>query len=130
MADDVIDIEAVIREDGRYPPEAYAFLHEGIARAAKDVYGRIDDEGPHHVSGQQLCVALRDFAIDRWGALAETVLTHWNVRETIDFGNMVYLMIEHGGMSKSDEDRLDDFRDVYRFDEAFSRRADYCIAEA
>ena len=130
MASEPVNIEAVIRDDGRYPPEAFAFLNEGIARAAKDVYGRIDDEGPHHVSGQQLCVALRDFAIDRWGALAMTVRRHWNVHETIDFGNMVYLMIEHDCMSKSDEDRLDDFRDVYRFADAFSRRAEYSIADA
>jgi len=129
MGNTARDIEAVIRTDGRYPPEAYAFLNEGIARAAHEVYGRVDDDGPHHVTGQQLCCALRDHAIDRWGPLAGTVLSHWNVHATIDFGNMVYLMIEHGWMSKSEEDRLDDFRGVYEFAEAFSHGTEYSFAE-
>lgn len=40
------DLEEVIRKDGRYPLEAFAFLHEGLARAVKQIYGDEADESP------------------------------------------------------------------------------------
>ncbi len=116
-------MEDVIIADGRYPPEAYAFLHEGLNRAVRKEYGRDIGHGHHqHVTGAQICYALRDLAIERWGMLAETVLSDWGINETIDFGNMVYLLIEHGFMKKTDQDDIEDFRDVYCFEEAFGAK--------
>jgi len=112
-------MEEVIREDGRYPPEAFGFLHEGLGRAVRNTYGNEAPEGQHHVSGRQLCEALRDLGVEKWGLLAPTVLARWNIHGTIDFGNMVYLLVENGFMRKTDEDSLEDFRDVYDFAAAF-----------
>jgi len=113
-------LEEVVLEDGRYPLDAFAFLHDGLKRAVADAYGdRAEEVQEHHVSGAQLCNALRAEGIQRWGALARHVLTRWNIRQTIDFGNMVYLLVEHGHMKKTDQDSLEDFRDVYDFEEAF-----------
>lgn len=113
-------MQQVIVDDGRYAPEAFAFLHEGLNRAVQEVYrGQAGPEGQHHVSGQELCRALRDLAIERWGLMAKTVLAKWGIRRTIDFGNMVYLLIEHDYMRKTDEDSIEDFRDVYGFEKAF-----------
>ena len=111
-------MEDLIRRDGRYPPEAYAFLHDGLTKAVRDTYGEpaAESSRQRHVSGRQLCQALRDLAVERWGMLARTVLGQWNIRGTIDFGNMVYLLVEHGFMRKTDEDSLEDFRDVYCFE--------------
>lgn len=115
-----MSMDELIRSDGRYPPAAYAFLHEGLARAVKAAHGGEVTEGAQsHVSGQQLCFALRDLAIERWGMLARPVLERWNIRATLDFGNMVYLLIHHEYMRKTDEDSLEDFRDVFDFDKAF-----------
>ena len=112
--------EEVICRDGRYPREAFAFLHAGLARAVKDVYGeQAKGEGSHHVKGRQLCEALRDEALERWGLLAPAVLGRWNIRETMDFGRMVYLLTGSELMKKSDTDSIDDFRDVYDFALAF-----------
>lgn len=109
-----------VQEDGRYPLEAFAFLLDSLRRAAKQVYGdAVDEDAPHHVTGRQLCLGLRDEALERWGMLARTVLARWNVHSTLDFGEMVYLLVENGHMHKTDEDSLADFRDVYDFDEAF-----------
>ncbi|MBN1941990.1 MAG: hypothetical protein JW849_01735 [Phycisphaerae bacterium] len=111
-------IEEVIAEDGRYRVEAFGFLHEGLSRAVKDVYE--DTEGPgHHVTGQQLCGALRNLAMERYGLMAPAVLRSWGVRESIDFGNMVYLLIEHGMMRKTEEDTVEDFRDVFHLETDF-----------
>ena len=112
--------EDVIGEDGRYPIEAYAFLEAGLARAVKDSCGEPQPGEHHHVTGRQLCMALRQLALERWGLLARAVLRRWNINATIDFGNMVYLLVEHGFMGKTDEDSLDDFRDVYDFATAFN----------
>ena len=123
-------LEQVISEDGRYSPAAFAFLREGLAKAVKDIHGQ--EEGPagqRHVSGQQLCLSLRDLAIERWGLLAKTVLVRWNVRETVDFGNMVYLLVNHGFMKKTDEDSLEDFRSVYTFGEAFAYKNNFELKE-
>ncbi len=127
-------LESIILEDGRYPLPAYAFLSEGLNQAAELIHGPIADEadievGSRHVTGQQFCHALAKLAIKRWGALAMTVLKHWNIHETIDFGNMVYLLIHHGQMQKSEEDSLEDFRNVYVFAEAFRVRPEFSMAK-
>lgn len=120
MAENENSMEEVIRKDGRYPLDAYAFLQEGMSKAAKTVYGEeIIMGSPKHVTGQQICLSLRDLAIERWGQLAQAVLLKWNIRCTMDFGKMVYLLIEHRFMKKTDEDRIEDFQDVYDFDETF-----------
>ncbi|MCZ6766522.1 MAG: hypothetical protein O7D32_06285 [bacterium] len=72
-----------------------------------------------HVSGQELCWGLRDLAIKRWGLLARTVLTKWKVRHTEDFGKIVFALIEQGQLRKQLGDTLDDFKDVFDFNEAF-----------
>jgi uncharacterized repeat protein (TIGR04138 family) len=129
----------IIRADGRYPVEAYAFLlNEGWPHALRQAHGD-DTQGaatvsaggkpPRHVSGRQICLALRDLVIDRWGMLAETVLGHWNIRETIDFGNMVYLLIHHNVMHKTEEDSLEDFRSVYDFHQAFGLSEQFRLKE-
>jgi len=120
-------MEEVIAEDGRYPPEAYAFLHDGLAKAVKAVHGRHGT--PRHVTGQELCHALRDLAIERWGHLAQTVLAKWNIHQTMDFGNMVYLLIDAGFMKKTEQDSMEDFRDVYAFEDAFADEGDFELKE-
>ena len=114
--------DQVIRKDGRYPVEAFEFLQEGMARAVKAVYGEKPPatDGNCHVTGKQVCLSIRDLALERWGFLARNVLLHWNIRASLDFGHMVYLMINAGFMHKTDEDSLEDFRGVFTFEEAFA----------
>ena len=89
-----------------------------------DVVEAIDEAGGYeklnrHVSGRELCWALRDYAIQRWGMLARVVLESWNVKTTADFGRIVFGFIEFDLMQKRDDDSIEDFTDVYSFDEAF-----------
>ena len=72
-----------------------------------------------HVSGRDLCWALRDFALQRWGLLAPVVLESWNIRRTRDFGQIVFGFIDFDLMRKQDGDSIDDFEEVYTFEEAF-----------
>ena len=109
-----------------YPPEAFVFIREGLHAAAADTHGPEPEmvnpalAGKRHVTGQQLCQGLREVAIRRWGLVAKTVLASWNIRATLDFGKIVYALIDNDMMQKTDGDSLEDFRDVFDFDQAFS----------
>jgi uncharacterized repeat protein (TIGR04138 family) len=107
---------------GPYPMEAFHFVREGLTYTSQRVHRSTEpaDEVDRHISGQQLCLGLRDYAISQYGLLAPVVLAHWNVRRTDDFGRMVFAMIAEGLMSKTDNDTPEDFRAVFDFDEAFS----------
>ncbi len=106
---------------GPYPPDAYAFVQEGLRHTVEnrkpsdDVAG-----GDRHVSGQELCEGLRQYARKQFGLLARDVLCHWRVRTTEDFGKIVFAMVDAGLLRKSDDDSLRDFTGVYSFEEAFS----------
>ena len=119
-----IDWAAMLEYAGPYPLEAFEFVREGLNYTVDHVHAEVDpealDEIDRHINGSQLCVGLRDYAIERFGLMAPAVLSHWHVRRTEDFGRIVFAMIEYGLMSKTDEDTLEDFRSVYDFAEAFS----------
>lgn len=113
-------IEEVVAELGLYPIEAFEFIQQGLAftaqQAAADVAA---GKRSRHVTGQELCMGLRDFAIAQWGLLARSVLRRWNIACTLDFGRIVFAMVDAGLMSKTDDDSIEDFRNVYDFRAAF-----------
>jgi len=106
---------------GPFPSHVYHFIHEGLDHAVRSCHG---EEKPgskvsRHVSGQQLCEALRELALARWGRMARTVLRRWNINSTFDYGQIVFSLIDHGQMQKIEEDTIDDFKNVYDFEKAF-----------
>lgn len=110
----------VIAEQGLYPIEAFDFVQQGLPFTVEQVHGRVTDpKACRHITGQQLCQGLRDYALARWGMMARTVLSRWNIRRTEDFGRIVFTLIDCQQMSRTDEDTLDDFTRVYDFAKAF-----------
>jgi uncharacterized repeat protein (TIGR04138 family) len=113
-------MEQILREDGRYPLAAVQFVRDGLEHAVTMYHGEgLAADEPRHVSGGQLCEALRDLASRRWGFLARSVLNRWRLRATRDFGEIVFLLVDHGYMQKQPEDAIEDFDDVFNFAEAF-----------
>jgi uncharacterized repeat protein (TIGR04138 family) len=106
-------ILSLVRVDPRYPFQAYIFLHEALEYTVR----RLQRKG--HVTGQELSHGIREYAIEQFGMMARTVLETWGIHRTDDFGEMVYSLIDHGMWRKTETDSKDDFRGVYRFDEAF-----------
>jgi uncharacterized repeat protein (TIGR04138 family) len=47
------------------------------------------------------------------------VLRRWNITSTVDFGRIVFSLVEYRVMATTDEDTIDDFRGVYEFTRAF-----------
>lgn len=121
-----IDWKAIRQKAGPYPQEAYQFVRDGLQHTVKLTHGDDASQASNaqpgaekHVSGQQLCLGLRDYAVSRYGLMARTVLERWGIRRTDDFGRIVFAMIDAGLMRKSDEDCLEDFQGVFEFDEGF-----------
>jgi uncharacterized repeat protein (TIGR04138 family) len=97
---------------GVYHIDAYAFLQEGLEFTVRRAHGE-KRENHTHVTGQQLCEGLKDLALQKYGLMAGIVLQRWNITSTIDFGNMVYALISAGLLAKTDQDSLEDFRNVF-----------------
>lgn len=97
----------------RYDERAYLFVLAAIEFLQQRLEAR------RHVTGQELAWACRDLALERFGLVARTVLDCWNVRETADWGRIVYALVEVGLLSTQSTDREDDFHDVYDFARAF-----------
>lgn len=136
MSQQAPDWKAIREKAGPYPLQAYQFVRDGLGHTVSLVHGAGAgvgggagagassggggrDEDSRHVSGQQLCRGLKDFAIKQYGLLARTVLSRWGITTTEDFGRIVFAMIEAGLMRKTEDDTLEDFREVFDFDEAF-----------
>ena len=106
-------LEQVAREAGRYDVEAYRFMFEALDLLLKKLEER------RHVSGAELSHAVRELALERFGFMARSVLSQWGVHKTQDFGEIVFQLVNAGLMSKTEEDKLSDFEDIYDFREAF-----------
>ena len=101
------DIARIARDEGRFAPEALAFLAESFRRAT-DLAG-----GPRrHLTAAELTRGVVDLAAERWGLLADLVLMSWGIRSPAEIGAVTWLLIEHGIFSRQDDDRPEDFRDL------------------
>jgi uncharacterized repeat protein (TIGR04138 family) len=113
-------LEEVVEEVGLYPREAFEFIQQGLSYTVQKLHGELKDpSASRHVSGRDLSEGLRQFALLQWGMLAGTVLRRWNIHRTDDFGRIVFAMVESGWMSKTDQDTIDDFRNIFDFRTAF-----------
>jgi uncharacterized repeat protein (TIGR04138 family) len=125
-------LQEVVDDLALYPADAFRFVEEGLSYAAMQIHGKLPPGKPallasRHITGQQLCEGLRRYALLNWGLLAQTVLRRWNVTGTLDFGRIVFALIDAGRMQKTEHDNLEDFRDVFDFNSAFA--SDYRIEQ-
>ena len=104
----------------RYHHNAYQFVFAAL-RYTQESMERSGDEGDSHISGQQLLEGIRKFALRQFGPMTLTVFRHWGIRTTDDFGRIVFELIERGEMRKTERDELNDFFDLYDFEEVFDR---------
>ncbi|HOU36788.1 MAG TPA: hypothetical protein PLJ26_04385 [Candidatus Omnitrophota bacterium] len=108
-------VEAIYERDGRYRPDSYEFVMQALRFTQKKL------KRAGHVSGRELSEGIRQYALKTYGPMARTVLEYWGIRSTEDIGNIVFNMIAVKLFSKTEDDSIDDFKGLYRFDEAFKR---------
>jgi uncharacterized repeat protein (TIGR04138 family) len=109
---------AIAERPPRYALGAYEFTRDAVSYASHVVFAT-----GTHVTGRELLEAIRRLANERYGALAGDVLASWGIRRTEDFGEIVFRMIEAGFLSKTEDDRPEDFRDVYSIAATFTPAA-------
>lgn len=135
MAEETFALHQLVARDCRYPIEAYFFVRDALSYAAdsmelsnqyhhdSEIYETAEE---HHLTGQQLCEAIREFALNQFGYMARIVLKYWGIEVTSSFGDIVYNMIEIGLMKKSDYDQRSHFDNVYDFESAFDQQFQIC----
>lgn len=140
MREEIIALHRLLKKDPRFPLDAYVFVREALTYASDELNlgsarfaAPLDDDGDdedgdeptpeeRHLTGQELCEAIRQYAIEQFGYMARVVLGNWGISQTSHFGDIVYNMIDVGLMKKSPDDCRSHFEDVYDFDDVFDKQ--------
>lgn len=101
--------------DSRYDTRGHLL----VLSALQSVMDRLDR--PRHISAGELTTEAGKVALDRFGPMARTVLDCWGIRSTADFGEIVFALVDAGILVRQDEDRIEDFKDVFDFEDVFER---------
>jgi uncharacterized repeat protein (TIGR04138 family) len=123
---DLLDLETAIRQkvlakDSRFEIGAYLFLYESLAYTQQEL-GRDGKDLPserRHVSGAELMEGIRDYAFRLFGPLAPTVFKNWGIRDSSDFGEIVFNLVEQNLLGKTEGDRREDFEGGFDLEKAF-----------
>ncbi|MEX1224912.1 MAG: Minf_1886 family protein [Pirellulales bacterium] len=141
MLDPNHPIAQLARQDGRYSVEAYAFIFDSLnfahsvlnmgaeASSEPDEFDEPATGRERHLTGQELCEAIRRYALHQYGYMAKVVLNSWGIHQTGDFGEIVFNMIRAGHMRKTPQDKREDFDDVYDFDKGLVEQFEINLQE-
>lgn len=113
--DFAIKVTKVMEKDSRYNAEAYSF----IMAALHYTLSKLKEH--RHISGRELLEGIREYGLREYGPMTRTVFEHWGIKDTADFGEIVFNLVEVGLMKRRPEDTKEEFRDVYDFVTAFDR---------
>jgi uncharacterized repeat protein (TIGR04138 family) len=113
-------VEAIIAKDSRYARDAYVFVRESLDYTQKNI-SKENKGNVRHITGQELLDGIRQFALNQFGPMVVTVLEEWGVRNSRDFGEIVFNMVEIDLLAKTENDNRDDFNNGYDFTDAFRK---------
>jgi uncharacterized repeat protein (TIGR04138 family) len=111
-------LDSIVATDPRYSREAYVFLRDALDYTTKQ-QKKIKGAPVRHVAGPELLDGVRQYALKEFGPRVITVFSYWGVRTSEDIGHMVFNLIGAGIFGKTEEDSIEDFKNVYDFQEAF-----------
>lgn len=113
-------LNQIVVKDPRYHRDAYHFVKDALDHTQKLV-NKSSSGKLRHVTGQELLQGIRDYALSEFGPMVLVVFEEWGIRNCRDFGEIVFNMVEHKLLAKTDQDSREDFTDGYDFDEAFRK---------
>ena len=116
--DEVLD--GIIAVGFAVPSRCVSFC-AGRARLHSAIHFQTGEGTVRHISGQELLGGMRSHALEEYGPMAMMVLGEWGIRRCEDFGEIVFNMVEHELLAKTDEDSRDDFSGGYDFEDAFRK---------
>jgi len=106
-------VKEILQKDSRYKAQAYAFVLAALEVA------RIQTGKSKHVTGVELLQGIKILAQKDFGIMAKTVLESWGIKTTDDIGEIVFNLIDIKLLSKTDEDKKEDFHNVFDFETVF-----------
>ena len=113
-------LEQILARDPRFQRDAYHFVRESLDYTQK-LISKENRGNVRHITGQELLDGIRQFALQQFGPMAVTVLEEWGVKNCRDFGDIVFNMVEHSLLAKTEKDTRDDFNNGYDFTDAFRK---------
>ena len=113
-------LESLVANDPRYQRDGYIFLRDALDFTTKQ-QKKIKGVSVRHVSGPELLDGVRQYALKEFGPMVTTVFDSWGIRSSEDIGHMVFNLIAAGVFGKTEEDSIEDFKNVYDFEEVFVR---------
>ena len=111
-------LDSIVASDPRYQRDAYVFLRDALDFTTKQ-QKKVRGATVRHVTGPELLGGVRQYALREFGPMVMTVFDSWGIHSCEDIGNMVFNLIDAGIFGKTEEDSIEDFKNVYDFDEAF-----------
>ena len=111
-------LDSIVASDPRYARDAYVFLRDALDFTTKQ-QKKIKGATVRHVAGPELLDGVRQYALKEFGPMVMTVFDNWGIHYCEDIGHMVFNLIRAGIFGKTEEDSLEDFKNVYDFGEAF-----------
>ena len=111
-------LEKIVAADPRYYRDAYYFVREALDYTQKQS-AKSKTKEQRHVSGKQLLAGIRDLSLEQFGPMAFMVFQEWGVHRCEDFGEIVFNMVEHNFLAKTETDSRVDFHNGYDFYEVF-----------
>ena len=109
--------------DDRYKKDAYFFVMLSLGRITERL------ERPRHITAKELLKGIREEAEDQFGPMAETVFAHWGIKNSLDFGLIVFKMVQEGLLLKTEDDKLEDFKDRVFFQNIFDPISAYRLPQ-
>ncbi len=134
---DQLQLHSIVEKDPRYRLNAYYYVLEtldfarsqlGMGCSAGQLPSRQrpgdeekdePDSNLQHITGAELCEAIRIRARWMFGYMAKTVFNQWGVYTTDDFGEIIFNMVDAGKVRTAPGDKKEDFAGIYDFQKAF-----------
>ncbi len=111
-------IREIHAQDSRFGKGAYYFVREALDHTLKTMEKSQRGKGGH-VSGDELLEGIREYALERFGPMTMTMMDHWKISKCRDFGEIVFNLVDHGILGRTENDSLEDFDKGYDFKRAF-----------
>ena len=115
-------LNQITAKDSRYKEDAYLFLMTALNHVLQKL------KEPRHITGQELLGGIREEAGSQFGPMASVVFEYWGIKNSLDFGRIVFNMVEEGMLSKTETDTLEDFRDDLFFQKLFDEASAYRLS--
>ncbi len=108
-------VSQISQEDPRYHVDSYEFVMEALSFAQRRF------KNTRHINGNEFLEGIKGLLIKKFGPMTLTVLNHWGIKKTEDFGNIVFNLEQYKIIARDNQDHYETFKDAYDFQEVFDK---------